>query len=194
MSVSKIVVTPLTALLLTLSGPVAAEDFSKDSKAKEWNLYGETKARFSAKVVDLLCELTGDCAENCGNGNRHLGLIRQADGKLISVLKNRQASFNGAAEDLLPFCGQMVDVDGLMIGEDEYSKSRFYMVQLIRKSGEEKWQKASRWTKAWAKKNPDSKGKGPWFRRDLRVKKQLQANGHFGLGVEFDQQYLAENE
>lgn len=185
--------TLLPALfLMTLSAQAA--DFSKGSKAKEWNLYGEEKALFSGKVVDILCELTGDCPDNCGDGKRHMGIVRTVDNQLIAVLKNRQASFNGATEDLLPYCNKIVDVDGLMVGEDEVVTTKFYMVQLIRVSGEEKWNKTTRWTKQWRVKNPDAKGKGPWFRRDPRVKKQLAKNGHFGLGLKFDQKYLEENE
>ncbi len=186
----------LTALLLFgLGTNVSAQEFAKDSKAKSWNLAGEEKALFSGKVVDLLCELTGsDCPKNCGDGKRNLGIVRNADNKLIAVLKNRQAAFNGATEDLLPYCNKQVDVDGLMIGEDEVVSAKFYMIQLIRNSGESKWNKASLWTKRWAEKNPEAKGKGAWFRRDPRVLKQLAAEGHFGLGLEFDKKYLEENE
>ena len=188
----KIFLVGLSAIFVSFA--VQAADFSKDSKAKEWNLYGEEKALFSGKVVDLLCELSGDCPANCGDGNRNLGIVRLDDNRLIAVLKNRQASFNGATEDLLPYCNTMVDVDGLMVGDDDVSQSRFYMVQLIRVTGEEKWNKTTRWTKRWAQKNPEAKGKGPWFRRDPRVKKQLAKSGHFGLGVEFDRKYIEENE
>ena len=192
MKIKSLIVSAAGALLL-ITGAQAA-DFSQGSKAKEWNLYGEEKAKFSGKVVDILCELSGNCSNNCGDGKRHLGIVRSADNKLIAVLKNRQASFNGATEDLLPYCNKNVDVDGLMIGEDEFAASRFYMVQLIRVAGEEKWNKTTRWTKQWRKKNPEAKGKGAWFRRDPRVKKQLAENGHFGLGLEFDQKYIEENE
>ena len=171
-----------------------AKDYSQGSKAKEWGLLGEEKALFSGKVVDLLCELAGDCADNCGDGNRNLGIVRADDGKLITVLKNRQPAFNGATEDLLPYCNKDVDVDGTMIGEDENSPSRFYLVQLIRETGTEKWKKTNLWTKRWAQKNPDAKGKGPWFRRDPRVKKQIEAEGHFGLGHAADQKFIEENE
>ena len=181
-------------LVLATSATAGAADFSEGSKAKAWNLYGEEKALFSGKVVDILCELSGDCPANCGDGNRQLGIVRDADSKLILVMKNRQSSFNGAAEDLLPYCNQKVDVDGLMVGEDEVVKAKFFQVQLIRPQGEGKFKKATQWTKAWKAKNPDAKGKGPWFRRDPRVLKQLAADGHFGLGVDYDQQYLAENE
>ena len=190
--IKTLVTSAAAALLLTL--PVHAADFSEGSKAKAWNLYGEEKAKFSGKVVDILCELSGSCPDNCGDGKRHMGIVRAADNQLIAVLKNRQASFNGAAEDLLPYCNKDVDVDGLMIGEDEFSASRFYMVQLIRVTGEGKWNKTTRWTKQWRKKNPDAKGKGPWFRRDPRVLKQLAKTGHFGLGLDVDQQYIEDNE
>ena len=184
-----------SAFLISVAASSAiAADFSQGSKAKEWNLYGEEKALFSGKVVDMLCELSGDCPANCGDGNRQLGIVRAADNQLVPVLKNRQAAFNGAAEDLLPYCNKNVDVDGLLIGDDEVVSAKFYMVQSIRITGEEKWNKANKWTKAWRAKNPDAKGKGPWFRRDPRVLKQLAADGHFGLGLDFDQKYLEENE
>ena len=48
-----------------LSGPAAAADFSEGSEAKEWGLIGEKKARFTARVVDILCELGGDCPAEC---------------------------------------------------------------------------------------------------------------------------------
>ncbi len=171
-----------------------AEDFSAGSKAKEFGLEEEVKSTFSAKVVDLVCEIAGDCTDNCGNGERQLGLVRDADNKLISVLKNGQFSFNGAAEDLLPYCNKQVDVDGLMIGDPEEFNTQFYMVQLIRESGSEKWNKANRWTKKWAERNPEAKGKGPWFRRDPRVIKQIEATGYFGLGKEADVKYAKENQ
>ncbi len=184
----------LIASTFLITASATAADFSKDSKAKSWRLYGEEKAKFSGKVVDLLCELAGDCADNCGNGHRNLGIVRAADNKLITVLKNRQSSFNGGTEDLLPYCNKNVDVDGLMIGDDDVVKAKFYQVQLIRVTGEEKWNKTTRWTKRWKAKNPEAKGKGAWFRRDPRVKKQIAATGYFGLGHDFDKKYAAENE
>lgn len=174
--------------------PVAAADFSEGSQAKEWGLTEEEKAVFSGKVVDILCELSGDCPDNCGNGLRQLGVVRDADNQLIAVLKNTQAAFNGAADDLLPYCNKDVDVDGLLIGDLEEVTAKYYMVQFIRNKGDAEWNKTNLWTKEWAKKNPDSKGKGPWFRRDPRVAAQIEARGHFGLGHEADQKYLEENE
>lgn len=180
--------------LIFSTSTVFAEDFTKGSKAKDFGLNEAVQSTFSAKVVDLLCEVAGDCADNCGNGNRQLGLVRDADNKLITVLKNGQFSFNGAVEDLLPFCNQKVEVDGIMIGDAEEHNTQFYMVQFIKPEGANDFNKANKWTKAWAARNPDAKGKGPWFRRDPRVIKQIEASGYFGLGKEVDIQYAKEEQ
>ena len=191
-----LVLSFLVGLVFTLSSILiaGAEEYSEGSKAKEFGLIEEEKATFSGKVVDLLCELSGDCPENCGNGERTMGIIREGDNRLIPVLKNAQFSFNGPIDDLLPYCNKTVDVDGLLVGDSEIYNAKFYMVQLIREAGAEEWQKANKWTKAWRKRNPEAKGKGPWFRRDPRVLKQVEANGYFGVGLEADEKYRAENE
>ena len=175
--------------------PAIAEKFSVGSKAKEFGFEEEEKALFSGKVVDVLCEVAGECTDNCGNGARQLGIVRDADNQLIFVLKNGQFSFNGAAEDLLPYCNKKVDVDGILVGEQEQSDAKFYMLQFIREEGAAEWNKANLWTGKWAERNPDvAEGKGPWFRRDPRVQKQIDATGYFGLGHEADEKYRAENQ
>ncbi len=177
-------------LVFVLANKAEAASFSEGSQAKSWNLNGEEKALFSGKVVDVLCHLSGDCPTNCGDGERNLGILRDADGKLVLVLKNSQPAFNGAAEDLLPYCGKQVDVDGLLVGDDDVVSAKFFQLQFIRDSGAEQWNRANLWTKRWAEKNPDAEGKGPWFRRDPRVKKQIAKDGHFGLGHEEDRKYI----
>ena len=184
----------VSVLAVVLHSPSAiGADFSKGSKAKKWGLTAEEQALFSGKVVDILCELSGDCPDNCGDGLRQLGIIRDADGKLVAVLKNSQASFNGATEDLLPYCNKQVDVDGVLIGNEEELNAKFFMVQRIREDGRPRWSKTKEWTKAWKRKNPDSAGKGPWFRRDKRVAKQIELDGYLGLGKAEDEKYIAEN-
>ncbi len=183
----------LIALLAMMASPLAAQDFSEGSEAKTWNLYGEKPARFEAKVVDILCELTGDCAENCGDGRRQLGLVRAADNALIYPNKNSQPAFTGAAVELLPFCGKNVEVDGLMIEDPDVGAVNIYLVQKIRETGATEWVKANRWTKEWAKANPDAKGKGPWFRRDPRINGKIAKDGYFGLGLEADEKYYEDN-
>lgn len=183
----------LTSALIALTMPAVAfaADDSEGSNAKPWNLLGEEQATFSTKVVDVLCELTGDCPDNCGNGKRQLGLVRANDGALVYPMKNCQAAFTGAANDLQPYCGKDVDVDGLLVGDDEYTPVKYYMVQFIRETGAEKWNKASRWTKDWNKANPDlKKVKGPRFRKDPRVKADIAKNGYLGLGLEIDKKFF----
>jgi chaperone required for assembly of F1-ATPase len=42
--------------------------------AEEWGIDGEEKARLTVKVVDIACELSGNCPAKCGEGKRQLGL------------------------------------------------------------------------------------------------------------------------
>jgi len=168
-----------------------AGPYSEGSKAKLWNVFGAEKALFSGKVVDILCALTGDCPDDCGGGERTMGITRADDGKLILGMKNSQASFNGANTDLARYCGKDVEVDGLFVGDPEITPTqvKYYQVQRIREKGG-KWAKANKWVSDWKKRNPDqAKGKGPWFRRDVGVNKRIEANGHLGLGLEKDEAF-----
>lgn len=174
-----------------LAMPATAQDFSEGSEAREWGLYAEQKALFTATVTDPLCVLTGDCADNCGAGNRQVVLVREADDVMIFPLKNAQSAFNGAVADLAPFCGQTVDVDGLLIDDPEIGAMSVYMVQRIRPEGGE-WQRANTWTDDWAANNPDASGDGPWFRRDPRVRQQIEEEGYLGLGKEVDKAFIAD--
>lgn len=187
-SFPKALLPAIAACGLTIS-PVAAEDFSAGSEAKEWGLSGEQKARFNARVVDLLCELTGDCPADCGDGRRQLGLLR-SDQVLVLPLKNRQAAFTGAATDLLPFCGKDVEVDGVLVGDEDETPVKYYMVQTIREQGTAEWTKTDQWTRTWARNNPEAEGKGPWFRRDPRVKAKISESGYLGLGAETDAAFI----
>lgn len=182
----------IISVFAILAAPVSAQDFSEGSEAKTWNLYAEVPARFEAQVVDILCEVTGDCPDNCGDGRRQLGLLRKADGVLVFPNKNSQPAFTGAAQELLPFCGADVEVDGLMINDPELEVNNVYLVQKIRNAGTDEWTKANSWTKKWAKAHPDAKGKGPWFRRDPRVNAAIAADGYTGTGVEAEQEFLKE--
>lgn len=179
----------LVLLLALAAAPAAAQDFSENSEAKSWNLYAEQPARFTARVTDLLCELTGDCPADCGAGKRQIGLVRDADNVLILAIKNGQAAFSGAAADLAPYCGRTVEVDGLMIDDPDLGARNVYMVQRIRADDGE-WIRANRFTKAWAEENPQAKGKGPWFRRDPRIKAIIDRTGYLGLGLETDRAFI----
>jgi hypothetical protein len=178
--------TTLACAFLASSVTADPYAFEEGSEAKSWILYGEIPALFEAKVVDILCELTGDCADNCGNGDRQLGLLRSVDDVLVFPNKNSQAAFSGATQELLPYCGQQVEVDGLLIDDDFVGATNIYLLQTIRAVGEPEWVKANSWTRVWAENNPDSAGSGPWFRRDPRVLVEIASEGYFGLGLEAD--------
>jgi hypothetical protein len=182
----------LIAVLAIIASPLAAQDFSEGSTARSWNLYAEVPATFEATVVDLLCSLTGNCPDNCGDGTRQLGLLRSVDDVMILPLKNNQAAFTGAATDLAPYCGQTIQVDGLMIEDEDLNAKNLYMVQKIKVAGGE-WVKASQATKVWAKQFPDAKGKGAWFRRDPRINEIIEREGYLGLGLEADATFIEEN-
>ena len=181
-------IRPLVVVAL-LASPAGAQDFSEGSEAEEWGLYAEAKARFHATVADPLCELAGDCASDCGGGARQLVLLREADGAMVFPLKNGQPAFTGAVEELLPHCGQRVEVDGLMIDDPEIGAWNVYLVQRVRPEGGA-WRDADRWTEAWAERNPDVAGEGPWFRRDPRVQAEIAEEGYLGLGAETDAAFI----
>ena len=179
----------LALIAAMVAAPVStmAQDFSEGSKAKSWNLYAEVPAKFEAKVVDILCELSGNCPDNCGDGNRQLGLVRSADNVLVYPNKNSQTGFQGASADLLPHCQTTIEVDGMILDDPDLGASNIYLLQLIKPAGSDEWIKANTWSKRWAEKHPEAAGKGPWFRRDPRVKAEIEREGYFGLGLEQDE-------
>jgi len=170
--------------------PLMAQDFSAGSKAQSWNLYAERPALFEAKVTDALCAVTGDCPADCGAGTRQMGLLRKADGVFVLALKNSQPLFTGAVNELAPFCGQEVEVDGMMLVDPDTGLNNVYQVQLIRPVGSAEWTKANRWTRDWEAAYPEAKGPGEWFRRDPRINALLAEFGYFGLGPEVDAAYI----
>ena len=112
---------------------------------------------------------------------------RSSDGVLVLANKNVQPAFTGANLDLLPYCNQEVEVDGLLVGLPEYTPAKMYQVQLIRRKGEAEWSKTNRWTKEWAAANPEAaEAKGPWFRKDPRINALIERDGYLGLGLEKD--------
>jgi hypothetical protein len=158
--------------------------------AQSWNVTGEEEARFEAKVVDLLCELTGDCPTDCGAGRRQLGLVTD-DGVLIPATKNF-APFAGATDELIDFCQQRVTVDGLFTANHG---TRVFAVQFVQPAGGD-WRRANRFLDKWAETNgvdPAGKAKNTWFRRDPRIDAIIEKDGFLGLGQEEDKKYLDDN-
>ena len=181
----------LALLGATAFTPAFAQDFSAGSKAKSWGLYGEKKARFTGRVTDALCELTGDCPADCGGGFRQMGIVRDADGVFVLALKNSQAAFSGAAVDLGLYCNQTVEVDGLIIEQPDLMSRNIFQIQKIR-VGDGKWAKANKFTKVWKQETPEAAGKGAWFRRDPRIKALIAESGYLGLGLATDEAFIKE--
>ncbi len=142
--------------------------------ANSWRIPGEELARFDAKVVDVLCELTGDCPANCGGGKRQLGVLRP-DGTLVLAVKS-QNFFAGAVPDLLPHCGETITVDGLLIKDEHMT---MFALQYIKTKGG-KWQKADRRGDDFVADNPGKKG-NQWFRHHPVIDAHLKKNGVLGL-------------
>ncbi len=156
--------------IVALSGLAMAVD-----AAEEWGIEHEVATRMTGTVVDLLCEVTGDCTDNCGNGKRQLGLLLD-DGRLVPVVKNFDI-FAGATADLVPFCGKEIVADGLMINDPVMP---MFALQFKRLAPDGKWSRANFFTKEWSKANEGKEGK-QWFRHDARVAEVLERDGVFGI-------------
>ncbi|MDH3691413.1 MAG: hypothetical protein OEU36_18390 [Gammaproteobacteria bacterium] len=165
---------PIAAILANVLILISAQVYA----AKPWNLKHEEVASFEAKVVDVLCELSGDCADNCGGGKRVLGLLK-ADGTLHLAVKGGN-NFAGAVSDLIPHCGKSIEVDGLLI---KNPLATIFFVQGVRTGPDVEWMDAKKFKEDWLVANPG--GKDPWFRNDPVVKEIIEQDGVFGLpGVE----------
>lgn len=143
--------------------------------ATEWGIDHEKKIRVEAKVVDLLCEVTGNCVADCGKGKRQLGLLFD-DGRLVPVVKNGEP-FAGATDDLIKYCNKRIVADGLMISNP---KMPLFALQFSRLAPDGKWSRSNQFGKDWSKANGGKKP-GQWFRQDARIKKLIKEQGVFGI-------------
>jgi hypothetical protein len=154
----------------------AALVFSAGTQAADnWGIEFEEATRIEAKVVDLLCEVTGDCVDNCGDGRRQLGLLLD-DGRLVPVVKNFDI-FAGATDDLIVFCGQRIVADGLMIEDPQMP---MFALQFKRAAPDGQWSRATQWGKNWSAAN-GGQSANQWFRTDPGVLQQIEADGVFGI-------------
>ena len=147
--------------------------------AKGWGIEHEVETAIEAKVVDVLCELTGDCPDNCGGGKRQLGLL-QDDGTLHLVVKT-QTLFAGGVADLLPVCGKRIVADGLHIQDPVM---HMFFVQSMKLVGEEELKPTWQFIRDWRAANgyaPGAKVEPPWFRQDKRIVEILEESGVFGI-------------
>jgi len=152
-----------------------------------WPITGAEKNQFSGEVVDVQCELSGNCDTECGQGKRQLA-VKSQDQNLGTVLVAKNLNnYSGGVDELWQFCGQQVDVNGLFT---DHKGIRFFQVQNIRVPGGQ-WQKATKYLDAWAQRSGKSVQQAKnWQEHDERVKKIIERDGRLGLGVEADQSYF----
>lgn len=166
--------TLAAAALFGLGASLAAAAHAANS----WNLPNEETARFDAKVVDVMCVLTGDCPIDCGAGKRVMGLLRDS-GELVLAIKNA-GPFTGTAHDLVPFCNQTVTADGLFT--INYGVKTFALQFVKPKDAD--WRGANGFVKDWAAERQidakDAKVK-QWFRNDEQVNALIGEQGKLGL-------------
>ena len=154
--------------------------------ADSWGLPGEKIVRFEAKVVDIACELTGNCPANCGAGKRQLGLLTD-EGRLVLPTKN-QLPFAGAAWELVEFCQKRVVADGLFVNNRGHE---IFALQFV-KPVDGKWQKANRFAGKWLKEvglPAGSPKANAWFRNDPAIDGLIKSDGKLGLGLKADEEY-----
>jgi hypothetical protein len=177
---NKLLTAALAALLAGLFFPVQA--------AEKWGLPDEKTARFEATVVDVLCELAGNCPPDCGGGKRQLGLVDD-NGILVLPLKN-VVPFAGAAAELIDFCGKRVIADGLFTTNKGY---RVFVIQFLRAAPAGKWRGANRFQAKWAARNGVAANGAEakrWFENDPAVKALIAKDGKLGLGPKADRDYF----
>ncbi len=150
--------------------------------AEGWGLIEEEVVRFDAKVVDVACELTGDCPANCGGGKRQLGLLTD-EGRLVLAFKNF-VPFAGAAVELIDYCAKTVTADGLFATNRGIT---VFALQFVREAPTGPWRRANRFQNKWAAANgvgAKSEAAKQWFRNDPRVKALIERQGVLGTGAQ----------
>ena len=154
-------------------------------KVESWGVTAQQESAFTGKVVDVMCELNGNCADNCGEGSRQLA-IKTVDQGTVLVAKN-VTLYSGAADELWAFCGQDVEVNGLFTANKNV---RFFQVQNVRTPGGE-WKRANRFHEAWASRSGQSGSKArKWYKNDERVDEIIKRDGRLGLGPAADAEYF----
>jgi hypothetical protein len=141
--------------------------------AESWGLENERPLELQGKVVDLLCELTGDCPAGCGEGRRQLGVLT-AEGRLVPVAKGN-VFFAGAVPDLLPLCGREAYLDGLLI---ESPSMPLYFVQAIKPTPDAAFVPADAFLAAWQAQHGAAE---EWWRADPTVKAAIDKDGVLGV-------------
>lgn len=150
-----------------------------------WPVTKAEESALSGTVVDVLCELNGNCAENCGEGKRQLAIKTESQGTVL-VSKNL-TNYSGAADELWPFCGELVEVNGLFT---DHKGVRFFQAQNIREPGGQ-WKQTTNYLQAWSNRSGQSQSLAEdWQYHDPRVKAIIERDGRLGLGIDADSDYF----
>jgi hypothetical protein len=157
---------PILVALALLAAPAA-------EAADSWGLENEKALELRGKVVDLLCELAGDCPAGCGQGKRQLGILT-AEGRLVPAAKGN-VFFAGAVPDLLPMCGREVHADGLLI---ENPAMTVYFVQYLKPAPDAQFMPADAFLAGWTARHGEAE---EWWRADPTVKAVIEKNGVLGI-------------
>lgn len=153
-------------------------------EVQRWGISGAEVAELSGEVVDVLCEVSGNCVDQCGSGTRQLG-IRTEQG-LVLIAKDLNL-YTGGAEELWPFCAKPLVVNGQFT---ESGNIRFFQIQNVR-SPDGPWMSTKRFLEVWAEKNDKPLSTANrWYREDPRVDAVLEKDGLLGLGLEADNEFL----
>ena len=154
-------------LVLAVSAPVAT--FAAESVGAQY----ENEIVLKGQIVDIVCELTGNCVKECGEGKRVLGL--KADDSTIYLIAKGPPLFANANESVLPFCAKPIEVDGLLI---KNPKMPLLFVQRYRAAGSADWKDADGFETAWKAKNGEA---DEWFRKDPLVVELVKKSGPLGI-------------
>lgn len=161
-------------VLIILAGLTACA--TPAGKVERWGISGVEVAEISGEVVDVLCEVSGNCVEQCGSGTRQIGIKTQQGMVLVAKDLNR---YSGGAEELWPFCSQQLVVNGQFT---ETGPTRFFQVQNVRMP-DGGWMSTSRFLEVWAEKNGKPvNAANKWYLEDQRVETILKRDGLLGLG------------
>ena len=141
--------------------------------AEPWNIPHEKPVALKGRVVDVLCQLKGRCAPDCGAGKRQLGLVL-ADGTYRLVAKSN-IDFAGAIQDLAGFCGREIEADGLLI---ENPAITLFFVQGVRTDAALPFAPAERFKAEWEARNGKAE---EWWRADRQANSIIAQDGPLGI-------------
>ncbi|MBX2839166.1 MAG: hypothetical protein KTR35_20085 [Gammaproteobacteria bacterium] len=171
-------------VLVFIGGGVLTSCATPVGEVQRWSISGVEVAEFSGEVVDILCEVSGNCVEQCGGGERQIGI--KTDTETILVSKDLNL-YTGGAEQLWRFCGSNLVVNGQFT---QSGNVRFFQVQNIKEPDGE-WQSATQFLETWAEKNGTTVSAAKrWYQQDERVTTILERDGRLGLGAEADDEYF----